>query len=180
LYLYVELNYLLKSHKSKKIGSLTLKNLLKSILVINIFILATAQAQIMSVKQILENVDSQVVKITVDELDGKMKGETDFILLDVRSEKEYLAGHLKNATWLPRGFLEFKIQKLIKDLDSEIVVYCKGGGRSALAACTLLKMGYSRVYNLEGGIREWVCSGNRIFNELGELTVVEFGKKESD
>ena len=72
------------------------------------------------------------------------------------------------------------IQKITEDPKSEIIVYCKGGGRSALAAYTLKEMGFRNVINLEGGIREWVRSGKSIFNELGELSVTEPEKPESE
>jgi len=157
-----------------------LKNLLIAISIIFIFSLSTSQAQLVSVKQILEKVDSQIVKITVDNLAEKMELDSTFYLIDIRTEREYLAGHIQNSLWIPRGFLEFKIQKLIEDPEAEIIIYCKGGARSALAAYTLGRMGYRNVLNLEGGIREWVHSGNKIFNELGELHVIDFGKMESE
>ena len=107
-----------------------------------------------------------------------MDSEHQFILIDVRTEKEYLAGHIKNAIWLPRGFLEFKIQKLISDPETEIIVYCKRGSRSALSVHTLTEMGYRNVLNLEGGFEEWVGKGNSIFNLHGELEVINFEKEE--
>jgi rhodanese-related sulfurtransferase len=157
-----------------------LKNLLQTIFIIFIFFFSIAQAQLKSVKQFLVKVDSQIVKISVDELVEKMEVDSTFYLIDIRTEREYLAGHIQNSLWLPRGFLEFKIQKLIEDPEAEIIIYCKGGARSALAAYTLGQMGYNNVFNLEGGIREWVHSGYQIFNELGELHVIDFGKMESE
>jgi len=156
-----------------------MKHIFKSILIILIFSLSTSQAQLISVKQILEKVDSQIVNITIEEIAGKIEAEKTFILLDVRTEKEYLAGHIANSIWIPRGLLEFRIQKITSDPEAEIVIYCKGGGRSALAAYTLLQMGYAKVFNLEGGLREWVLAGNVIYNELGKLSVIEFEKTES-
>jgi rhodanese-related sulfurtransferase len=157
-----------------------LKNLLIAISIIFIFSLSYSQAQLASVKQILEKVDSQIVKITVDNLAEKMELDSTSYLIDIRTEREYLAGHIQNSLWIPRGFLEFKIQKLIEDPEAEIIIYCKGGARSALAAYTLGQMGYRNVLNLEGGIREWVHSGNKIINELGELHVIDFEKMESE
>ena len=109
-----------------------------------------------------------------------MEADSSFYLIDVRTEGENLAGHIKNSIWIPRGFMEFRIQKITDDPDSEIIVYCKGGGRSALAAYTLMQMGFRNVFNLDGGIREWVRAGNTIFNDLGELRVIDFEKPESD
>jgi rhodanese-related sulfurtransferase len=157
-----------------------LKRLSAAIVLIPFILISTSQAQLKSVKQILEDVDSQIVKITIDELVKKMEFDSSFYLIDVRTEGEYLAGHIKSSIWIPRGFLEFKIQKITEDPKSEIIVYCKGGGRSALAAYTLKEMGFRNVINLEGGIREWVRSGKSIFNELGELSVTEPEKPESE
>lgn len=156
-----------------------MKYLLQTIFIIFIFSLSIAQAQLKSAGEILNNIDSQIVKITVDELVEKTEAQHTIILLDVRTEKEYLAGHIANSVWIPRGFLEFRIQKITSDPEEEIVIYCKGGGRSALAVYTLLQMGYSNVFNLEGGLKEWVISGNSVYNVLGELSVIGFEKLET-
>lgn len=156
-------------------------NTLNTIFILTIcFFTSISQAQLKSVNQILEDVDSQIVQISVDELAKKMVEDSTFYLIDIRTEREYLSGHIQNAIWIPRGLLEFRIQKLINDPEFEIVIYCKGGGRSALATFTLLQMGYKNILNLEGGIKEWVKAGNKIFNELGELLVIEFEKMESE
>lgn len=84
---------------------------------------------------------------------------TDAIFLDVRSKEELLAGGIPGAVHLRRGFLELKIHDLIPDKNKNIIIYCKGGNRSALAALTLMKMGYKNVYNLSGGYTDWVNAG---------------------
>jgi len=144
------------------------------------FFTPISQAQLKSVYQILEDVDSQIVQISVDDLAKKMETDSTFYLIDARTEREYLSGHIQNAIWIPRGLLEFRIQKTIAEPETEIIVYCKAGGRSALAVYTLLQMGYKNVFNLEGGIKQWVVKGNNIYNELGELSVIEFEKLESE
>ena len=137
-----------------------------------------SQAQIKTPKQILEQINSKITWNNVEELKNKIDSQHQFKLIDIRTEKEYLAGHIKNAIWLPRGFLEFKIQKLISDPETEIIVYCKRGSRSALSVHTLIEMGYRNVLNLEGGFEEWVDKGNSIFNLHGELEVINFEKEE--
>ena len=139
-----------------------------------------AQAQIKTPVQILEQISSKISWNNVEELKNKMDSEHQFVLIDVRTEKEYLAGHIENAVWLPRGFLEFKIQKIIGDPETEIIVYCKRGKRSALSAYTLMEMGYNNVLNLEGGFEEWVNKGNSIFNDHGEVKVINFEKEEGE
>jgi rhodanese-related sulfurtransferase len=145
---------------------------------ITILICSFSQAQIKTPGQILEQISSKITWNNVEELKNKMDSEHQFILIDVRTEKEYLTGHIENAIWLPRGFLEFKIQKLISDPETEIIVYCKRGSRSALSAYTLMEMGYNNVLNLKGGFEEWVNNGNSIFNEHGEVIVINFEKEE--
>lgn len=85
-------------------------------------------------------------------------------ILDVREPAEYSAGCLPGAVNLPRGVLEFKIGTLPdfkEDLDSPILVYCQSGGRSALAAEALQKLGYQPL-SLAGGIAAWKDAGGSI------------------
>ena len=93
---------------------------------------------------------------------------TQTVIIDVREESEvFNLGLIKNAVHIPRGLIEFKLSPnspnnpvLIKD-DTNILVYCAGGYRSALAAKSLLDMGFKNVFNL-GGFHEWVESGGEI------------------
>ena len=93
---------------------------------------------------------------------------TQTVIIDVREESEvYNLGTIKNAIHIPRGLIEFKLSPnspnnpvLIND-DTNILVYCAGGYRSALAAKSLLDLGFKNVYNL-GGFQEWVESGGEI------------------
>ncbi|RKY94584.1 MAG: sulfurtransferase [Ignavibacteriae bacterium] len=147
---------------------------------ITFLICSFSQAQIKTPAQILEQINTKITWNNVEELKNKMDSQHQFILVDVRTEKEYLAGHIENAIWVPRGFLEFKIQKIISDPETEIIVYCKRGSRSALSAYTLMEMGYKNVLNLEGGFEEWVNKGNSIFNLHGELEVINFEKLEEE
>ena len=68
------------------------------------------------------------------------------VLLDVRTETEFQIGHLPQAINISRGLLEFRIGETIKDLNTPIVVYCRAGGRGALATQTLMEMGYTNVH----------------------------------
>ena len=83
------------------------------------------------------------------------------VLIDVREPDEYSAGHLTGAINWPRGLLEFKLSSSpdLEQRDLSIVVYCRTGGRSALAACSLLDMGYLNVLSLAGGYEAWVADG---------------------
>jgi len=81
----------------------------------------------------------------------------DITLLDVREKVEHDAGHIEGSEHISRGVLEMRIENMpcFKDRDAAILVYCKSGGRSALAAATLQEMGYSNTYSLEGGFDAW-------------------------
>ena len=90
------------------------------------------------------------------------------LIIDVREESEvYNLGLVKNAIHIPRGLLEFKLSPnspnnpVLIDDETNVLVYCAGGYRSALAAKTLLDLGFKNVYNL-GGFQEWVESGGEI------------------
>jgi rhodanese-related sulfurtransferase len=78
-----------------------------------------------------------------------------FLLVDVREESEFAKDHLPGAIHLGKGIIERDIEARVPDLDAEIVLYCGGGFRSALAADNLQKMGYTNVISMDGGIRDW-------------------------
>jgi len=85
----------------------------------------------------------------------------DTVFLDVREPNEWNLGHVPGAIHVPRGQLEGKIEGVL-DRDRNIVVYCAGGSRSALAADTLQQMGYQHVTSLAGGFRGWAEGGGEI------------------
>jgi rhodanese-related sulfurtransferase len=83
----------------------------------------------------------------------------DHVLIDVREDNEWQAGHASGAMHLSRGILERDIETAIPDKNATLVLYCGGGYRSALAADQLQKMGYSNVISLDGGWRAWIAAG---------------------
>jgi rhodanese-related sulfurtransferase len=101
----------------------------------------------------------QVNECSVADVKARLdRGET-FHFIDVREDNEYEIDHALGARHLGRGVLERDIETLIPDPDAEIVLYCGGGFRSALAAESLGKMGYRRVMSMDGGIRAWREAG---------------------
>lgn len=88
-------------------------------------------------------------------------------VIDVREPGEYLAGHLPSAVNIPRGVLEFKIgdNATLANKDLPIVLYCKTGGRAALAAVNLQRMGYQQVRSLSGGFDGWVSGGQQVVTD---------------
>jgi rhodanese-related sulfurtransferase len=78
-----------------------------------------------------------------------------YLFIDVREPNETAMGTIPGATLVPRGLLEFKFGSAVEDKDAKIVVYCKSGGRSALATYTLMHMGYNNVVSMDGGWSAW-------------------------
>jgi rhodanese-related sulfurtransferase len=80
-------------------------------------------------------------------------------LIDVREDNEFEAGHAAGAKHMGRGIIERDIVQIFPDKATEIVLYCGGGYRSALAADMLDKMGYTNVWSMDGGWKAWQDSG---------------------
>src|SRR5215472_6421539 len=110
-------------------------------------------------KTILGEAKRQIKEVSVQEVHQKLNPANGFTLLDVREGDEWEQGHLNQAIFLPRGFLEVKADKTLTDKSQPIVVYCAGGTRSALAAKTLQDLGYTNVYSMRGGFNEWKNNG---------------------
>ena len=111
---------------------------------------------------------------------NKLKTTTsDVVLLDAREKKEFNVSHLKNALFV--GYENFDIQKTIKKLpnkNAKIVVYCSLGIRSEDIAEQLKNKGYTKIYNLFGGIFEWKNEGNSVFSKGVETNKVHAYSKE--
>lgn len=82
-------------------------------------------------------------------------GSNNALILDVREQHEYDAGHLANSKLIPLGQLESQLQKLDGFRNRPIVVVCRGGRRSAIACTLLKKNGFAQTYNLKGGVTAW-------------------------
>jgi rhodanese-related sulfurtransferase len=83
-------------------------------------------------------------------------------LIDTREDNEFAKGHLPGATHLSKGIIERDIEKTFPDRDAELILYCGGGFRSALAADNLQKMGYQNVISMDGGWRGWNEAGGKV------------------
>ena len=82
-----------------------------------------------------------------------------FVLIDTREDSEWARGHIPGAVHLSRGIIERDIEKTVPDRGAQIVLYCGGGYRSALAADNLQMMGYRNVISMDGGWRGWTEAG---------------------
>jgi rhodanese-related sulfurtransferase len=105
--------------------------------------------------QIVDAARKRIRETTIDEVKAKLDRGENFLLVDVREESEYAKDHLPKAIHLGKGVIERDIEDRVPDLDAPLVLYCGGGYRSALAADSLQKMGYTNVLSMDGGIRGW-------------------------
>jgi rhodanese-related sulfurtransferase len=105
--------------------------------------------------KIVDDAKTRVRETNVDEVKNKMDRGSQFTLVDVREESEFAKDHLPGAIHLGKGIIERDIEARVPDLNTEIILYCGGGFRSALAADNLQKMGYTNVISMDGGIRDW-------------------------
>ena len=106
--------------------------------------------------KLCEETKARVKETTVDAVKQRLdRGDKGFVLVDVREESEWNAGHVPGAVHLGKGIIERDIEQKVPDTGREIVLYCGGGFRSALAAESLEKMGYTNVISMDGGWRGW-------------------------
>jgi rhodanese-related sulfurtransferase len=105
--------------------------------------------------KIVDDAKTRVRETNVDEVKKRMDKGDRFLLVDVREESEFGKDHLPGAIHLGKGIIERDIEQKVPDLNAEMVLYCGGGFRSALAADNLQKMGYTNVISMDGGIRDW-------------------------
>ncbi|MBL8824252.1 MAG: sulfurtransferase [Planctomycetia bacterium] len=112
--------------------------------------------------QLVNDAKTRIREISLHELKAKLASAKPFILIDVREESEWQAGHLPNAMHLGKGIIERDIETKVPEKNQEIVLYCGGGFRSALAADALQKMGYTNVLSMDGGFRAWKENNEQI------------------
>ena len=105
--------------------------------------------------KIVDDARTRVRETNVDQVKKRMDRGDKFILVDVREESEFAKDHLPGSIHLGKGVIERDIEARVPDLNAEMILYCGGGFRSALAADNLQKMGYTNVISMDGGIRGW-------------------------
>ncbi len=115
--------------------------------------------------KIAEEAKQQVTETSPLDVKKRQDANETFHLVDVREDNEWAAGHLPNAIHLGRGIIERDIEKTILNPSDPIVLYCGGGYRSALAAVSLAKMGYTNVLSLAGGFSGWTEAGLKVVKE---------------
>ena len=132
----------------------------------------SASALAMSSSELVAQAKSKIDQISPMELQMRLDMGDEILVLDIRNKDEFLSGHIPGATHVDRDLLEFRIESLVPDRDTEFVVNCKSGGRSSLAVEQLVRMGYTNVLNLDGGMLAWMNSGFTVETTLG-LFVLE-------
>lgn len=102
---------------------------------------------------------SRVKEIDTTGYQAMLASGAPHVLVDVREESEFAAGHAEGAMHLGKGIIERDIEARVPDHSATVVLYCGGGFRSALAADALQQMGYANVISLDGGWRAWNEAG---------------------
>ncbi len=106
-------------------------------------------------EKLCEDAKTRIREVTTADVKRKFETGDKFIFIDVREDHEWNQGHAAGAQHLGRGIIERDIENVAPIKTAEIVLYCGGGYRSALAADNLQKMGYKNVYSMAGGIKAW-------------------------
>lgn len=106
-------------------------------------------------QQLIARARAEIRETSASDVKQRLEKKDAFTLVDIRERDEFDQGHIPGAIFIPRGFLELRIEEKQPDRDAPIVVYCAGGLRSALAARNLKEMGYTNVESLLGGFNSW-------------------------
>lgn len=109
--------------------------------------------------KLVEDARTRIQEVSVEQARERLRENPQAVLLDVREDAEWQAGHAVNATHLGKGVLERDLERMFPDPDTEIIMYCGGGFRSALTCDVAQRMGYRRVASLVGGYRALTEAG---------------------
>ena len=114
---------------------------------------------------IVNDAKSRVREVSVAHAQQRMSEDEDVKLIDVREDHEWNEAHAAGAIHLGKGIIERDIETTVPDKGTELILYCGGGYRSALATDALQRMGYTNVFSLAGGWRAWKEAGGEIKTE---------------
>src|SRR3712207_2833186 len=109
--------------------------------------------------RLAEDAKRRVREVTVEQARERLEANPAARLIDVREDNEWHAGHAAGAEHLGGGVIERDIETKHPDKSAELILYCGGGDRSALACDNLQRMGYTNVHSLAGGWRAWQDAG---------------------
>ena len=105
--------------------------------------------------KIVEDAKTRIRECTIADVRRRQAAGETLTFVDVREESEFAQGHIPGAIHLGKGVIERDIESKIPHTGAELLLYCGGGFRSALAADNLQKMGYTNVISMDGGWRSW-------------------------
>ena len=108
---------------------------------------------------LVQDAKGRVRETNVEEVRQRLERGEKVTIIDVREESEWEQGHIPGAVHLSKGTIERDVERMFPDVDAELILYCGGGFRSALAADNLTKMGYTNVISMDGGMRGWREAG---------------------
>ena len=109
--------------------------------------------------KLVNEVKERIAECQIDDVKAKHDQGQSFYLVDTREDSEWAAGHIPGAIHIGKGVLERDIETLIPNKNAEIILYCGGGFRSAIAADALQLMEYTNVTSMDGGFRAWKDKG---------------------
>jgi len=109
-------------------------------------------------KKLVAEAKKNITEISPGDAAAKSKSGN-AVIIDVRDKDEWDEGHIPGAIHMSRGTIELDIAEKVPDPNAMIICHCGGGGRSALAAESLQKMGYKNVRNMAGGFKAWKAEG---------------------
>jgi rhodanese-related sulfurtransferase len=112
--------------------------------------------------KLVNDAKTRIKEVTVAETRERMTANPEAKLVDVREDHEWEAAHAAGSIHLGKGIIERDVEATIPDKDAEVILYCGGGFRSALAADVLQTMGYTNVFSMAGGWKAWKESGAEI------------------
>jgi len=115
--------------------------------------------------RLVNDAKTRIKEVTVAETQERMKQNPTAKLIDVREDNEWDSAHADGAIHLGKGIIERDIETTVPDTSTELILYCGGGYRSALAADALQTIGYTNVYSMAGGWKAWRDSGAEIEEE---------------
>jgi rhodanese-related sulfurtransferase len=108
---------------------------------------------------LVNDAKKRVKETNVADVKRRIDAGENFVVVDVREESEWAAGHLPGAIHLGKGIIERDIEQRVPNTGAKLILYCGGGFRSALAADNLQKMGYTNVESMDGGWKGWIGAG---------------------
>src|SRR5919202_2832436 len=109
--------------------------------------------------ELFQSVLNSVTETDVQSLNSEMQSAKPPVVVDVREREEWEQGYIPGSIFIPRGFLEMRIEDRVPDKDAPICVYCAGGVRSAFAAKAMEQLGYTNVRSVAGGFSKWKDAG---------------------